>query len=392
MEITDFTGIFDSTGKFRTYTLEDLCITLIAFSEKSRREGLLALDDDIEDLENIMIRDFLALVVDGTDPEIVLSIGETRITAIIHYLEEILACVEFSILNADKNNYETIFKQYVKSRELGIYSTLVETISIEIKAVMAGELNTDDASERYRDFISMLQPDMDEQFRREILKNHVNTIIYSNRIYNRIILTGILSIQSGDNPRVLKEKIISYVPQVKFNSYDDEDECAGSRDNDCGMKELTGKPLEIFLDAISRIKTKSEQIPGAVIAGELLASENKNNREYILTDKINIRLNNKYAGNGFAPGINTAVSGDNLISQINGDILFADGKINVVPVYFVNGDVSLETGSIVFNGSVVVNGSVNRNFQVKASGNVYIHGAIDEGAVVDAEGEVVVIR
>ncbi len=47
---------------------------LVAFSEKARREGLLALEDDLEELEDEFLRKGIQLVVDGTDPEIIKNI------------------------------------------------------------------------------------------------------------------------------------------------------------------------------------------------------------------------------------------------------------------------------------------------------------------------------
>jgi len=48
------------------------------FKEKARREGLLALDDEIEDLEGDLFKDGLRLVVDGTDAEVIRHILHTK--------------------------------------------------------------------------------------------------------------------------------------------------------------------------------------------------------------------------------------------------------------------------------------------------------------------------
>jgi len=47
---------------------ERLITQLVAFSEKARREGLLALEDDLEEIEDGFLRKGIQLVVDGTDP------------------------------------------------------------------------------------------------------------------------------------------------------------------------------------------------------------------------------------------------------------------------------------------------------------------------------------
>ena len=81
--------------------------------------------------------------------------------------------------------------------------------------------------------------------------------------------------------------------------------------------------------------------------------------------------------------------GNELTAEINGQVVFKYGKISVEPVYVVPGDVSLETGNIVFLGSVVVQGSVQDNFVVKAAGNIEVRGTVQK-AFLEAEGDIIV--
>ncbi len=81
--------------------------------------------------------------------------------------------------------------------------------------------------------------------------------------------------------------------------------------------------------------------------------------------------------------------GTELTAEINGQVVYHNEKISVEPVYHVKGDVSLETGNIVFLGSVVVSGSVQDNFTVKAAGNIEIKGSVQK-AFLEAEGDVII--
>jgi len=60
-------------------------------------------------------------------------------------------------------------------------------------------------------------------------------------------------------------------------------------------------------------------------------------------------------------------------------------KINVFPVYEVNGDVDYKTGNIDFVGTVVIRGNVLTGFRVRAGGDIRIVGGV-EGAELEAEG------
>jgi uncharacterized protein (DUF342 family) len=83
--------------------------------------------------------------------------------------------------------------------------------------------------------------------------------------------------------------------------------------------------------------------------------------------------------------------GTELTAEINGQVVFRGGRLSVEPVYVVNGDVSLETGNIVFLGSVIVVGSVQDNFEVKAAGNVEVRGTVQK-AFIEAEGDIIVFQ
>ncbi|WP_054028961.1 DUF342 domain-containing protein [Bacillus sp. FJAT-28004] len=62
-------------------------------------------------------------------------------------------------------------------------------------------------------------------------------------------------------------------------------------------------------------------------------------------------------------------------------------KINVFPVYEVNGDVDYSVGNIDFVGTVVIRGNVLSGFRVKASGDIRVIGGV-EGAEIESEGSV----
>jgi uncharacterized protein (DUF342 family) len=81
--------------------------------------------------------------------------------------------------------------------------------------------------------------------------------------------------------------------------------------------------------------------------------------------------------------------GSTIIASINGQVTEMNGKINVEPVYTVDGNVSLKTGNIIFLGTVIVNGSVEDGFSVKAAGNIEVNGTVEK-AELDAEGDIIV--
>ncbi|OXS59700.1 polymerase [Cohnella sp. CIP 111063] len=72
---------------------------------------------------------------------------------------------------------------------------------------------------------------------------------------------------------------------------------------------------------------------------------------------------------------------DGLVTKTDKD------KLNVFPVYEVNGDVDYNIGNIEFVGTVVVRGNILTGFRVKASGDIRVTGGI-EGAEVESDGSI----
>ncbi len=91
----------------------------------------------------------------------------------------------------------------------------------------------------------------------------------------------------------------------------------------------------------------------------------------------------------YGKGTILSEDGTELTAEINGQVVYKLNKISVEPVFIVKGDVSLETGNIVFLGSVIVQGSVQDNFEVKAAGNVEVKGTVHK-AFIEAEGDIIV--
>lgn len=83
--------------------------------------------------------------------------------------------------------------------------------------------------------------------------------------------------------------------------------------------------------------------------------------------------------------------GDSILADINGQVIIVSGKVNVEPVYTVEGDVNLKTGNIIFLGTVMINGNVEDGFSVKAAGNIEVKGTVAR-AELDAEGDIIIYQ
>jgi len=112
-------------------------------------------------------------------------------------------------------------------------------------------------------------------------------------------------------------------------------------------------------------------IPGKAVNGEVLPA--KNGKEARFRVGKNVLVNDEQTA---------------MYAAIDGMVAKTEReKINVFPVYEVNGDVDYKTGNIDFVGTVVIRGNVLTGFRVKAGGDIRIIGGV-EGAEIEAEGSV----
>ncbi|WP_168122228.1 FapA family protein [Paenibacillus sp. HB172176] len=110
---------------------------------------------------------------------------------------------------------------------------------------------------------------------------------------------------------------------------------------------------------------------GMTVTGEELASKLGKRARFKLGK--NVVLNNEQTA---------------MYAALDGLITITDkSKINVFPVYEVNGDVNYSVGNIDFVGTVVIRGNVLNGFRVKASGDIRVVGGV-EGAELESEGSI----
>jgi uncharacterized protein (DUF342 family) len=107
------------------------------------------------------------------------------------------------------------------------------------------------------------------------------------------------------------------------------------------------------------------------------------------------KILNARAGNDIPMPLGSNVhigdGGDTILSDINGQVILASGKINVEPVLTIEGDVCLKTGNIIFLGTVIVTGNVEDGFSVKAAGNIEVKGTVAKSEL-DAEGDILIYQ
>jgi len=165
---------------------------LVNFAEKARREGLLALEAEAEVIDESFLKKGIELIVDGTDPELVRNILETE----LNFIEE-----------RHKQGAEIFENMGGSSPAFGMLGTLIGLILML--------RNLDDPS--------TIGPGMAVALITTFYGSLFANLIFipiagklrvksSEEILNKeLMLEGILSIQAGENPRIVAEKMKSFL-------------------------------------------------------------------------------------------------------------------------------------------------------------------------------------
>lgn len=165
---------------------------MVNMAEKARREGLLALENEIEDTEDEFLKKGVQLIVDGTDPDLVRNIMETDI--IMTEERHKIGIGIFSSMGATAPAF-------------GMLGTLIGLI------LMLRDLNNPDA----------LGPGMALALITTFYGSFLANLIFNpiagklklksedESMIKEIIIEGVLSIQAGENPRIVSEKMKSFL-------------------------------------------------------------------------------------------------------------------------------------------------------------------------------------
>ncbi len=81
-------------------------------------------------------------------------------------------------------------------------------------------------------------------------------------------------------------------------------------------------------------------------------------------------------------GKGVGVVDDQLVASIDGQVVLKSGRVNVLPVYDVSGNVDYSTGNVRFNGNVQIRGSVKPGFMIEAEGDIKILGGVDSANII----------
>jgi chemotaxis protein MotA len=176
---------------------------LVGFAEQARREGLLALDAQTGEIEDDFTRKGLQLVVDGSDPELVREVLEAEIDGMI------------ARHHSGAGPFE---KAGGFAPTMGIIGTVMGLVHVLENLSAPATLGPSISGA----FIATLMGVGSANVVYLPIANRLKALSAAEVELRTLTLDGILAVQAGDNPRVVAEKLGSFVPPDQRQSDDDD--------------------------------------------------------------------------------------------------------------------------------------------------------------------------
>lgn len=182
---------------------------IIELSNVARKEGLLSLEEAASDLEDPFLKKGILLIVDGTDPELVRAIMETE------------------LVSMDSRHKARIgFWENVAAMgpAWGMIGTLVGLVNMLNNMSDAAAIGPNMAVALITTLYGSLLANWICAPITNKLKAHNNM----EMMQKEIMIEGLLSIQAGENPRVIEEKLKSFIsPSERTGGEEDGGEIDG---------------------------------------------------------------------------------------------------------------------------------------------------------------------
>lgn len=170
--------------------------TLVGFADKARREGILSLEDSAQKIEDQFLKKGIQLAVDGTEPDLIRDILRTEMV----YIEERHA------VGAD------IFKfSATLAPAMGMIGTLVGLI------LMLGNMS-DVESIGPNMAVALITTMYGSMVANAIcapIENILKLKSAEEILVKSLMLEGIMSLQSGDNPHIVEQKLAAFIDPVR---------------------------------------------------------------------------------------------------------------------------------------------------------------------------------
>ena len=178
--------------KQRNYDQTEAIKNIIELSNVARKEGLLALEEAAENIEEPFMKKGILLIVDGTEPDLVRAILETEITCVEQRHKKVAGFWDtLAAMGPAWGMVGTLIGLINMLKNLEDSSTIGPNMAVALLTTLYG---------------SLIANWLCAPFANKLKTNNEQEVLMKT-----LTIEGLLSIQAGENPRVIEEKLKSFL-------------------------------------------------------------------------------------------------------------------------------------------------------------------------------------
>jgi len=188
-------GLWGVVGRcFKTFDYGEKTTVqnMVALAEKARREGILALEEGLDDLDDAFLKEGLRLMVDGSDASAIRAILENEMAqGEARHMEWAGVITQWAGYAPGWGMMGTVIGLIGMLNNLEDKSSLGPNMAVALITTLYG---------------SMLANWLFGPMATKLVAQNTREMNVKE-----MVLEGILSIQAGDNPRILAQKLLSFL-------------------------------------------------------------------------------------------------------------------------------------------------------------------------------------
>lgn len=198
-QMKQFTKIFMIAIKPPETDVAELIKKLVEYATKARKDGILALEGDANAEENDFLKKGLSMAIDGNEPDTIRELLE----------------IEMEQTSARHSGNYAIFSQWAGlAGAMGMIGTLIGLVAMLLNMADPAAIGPAMAVA----LLTTMYGAMIGNIFGAPIANILEIRSKDEALVREMILTGIMSIQSGDAPRVLEAKLLVYLSPDKRES------------------------------------------------------------------------------------------------------------------------------------------------------------------------------
>jgi len=178
---------------YKNGSIEKLIEDMVSFAEIARRDGILSLENAIKDIDDPFVISGIQMAVDGTDPELIEQIMDNELDNLTE--RHAVGKAIFDAIGKYAPAFGmigTLVGLVIMLKNMDDPSAIGPGMAVALLTTMYGAIVANAVALPIADRLGLRSGE-------EVL-------------YKTIIIKGVMAIQSGDNPRIVEQKLRTFLP------------------------------------------------------------------------------------------------------------------------------------------------------------------------------------